>query len=180
MAVRTSMADLIARVRLLISDPAGTSQVFSDQEIQDTLDRHRSDVRYRELASAKTIAPGGAVSYLDYYADVGNWEADEKLYDGAYNQLTPATADRLSGHWTFASNQMPPVLIVGKYYDVYAAAADLVEAWAAKEKLSFDFDADGQAFKRSQKVQMLLAMAREYRRQQRPVSVGMVRSDANR
>ena len=62
--------------------------------------------------------------------------------------------------------------------DVYAAAADLLEAWAAKEKLAFDFDADGQSFKRSQKAQALLGLAREYRKKQLPQQVGMVRSDA--
>ena len=63
-------------------------------------------------------------------------------------------------------------------YDAYAAAADLLEAWAAKEKLAFDFDADGQSFKRSQKAQALLELAREYRRQQRPLAGVLVRSDA--
>ncbi len=179
MAVRTSMADLIARVRLLINDPTGASQVFDDQAVQDHLDRHRIETRYRELTFAETVSPGGAISYLDYYADVDNWEADEKLYDGAYNQLTPATADRLTGHWTFAANQVPPVLIVGKYYDLYAAAADLLEAWAAKLKLAYGFGTDGQTFNRQQQLSMLLEMAHEYRRQQRPVSVPQVRTDAN-
>lgn len=100
----------IARVRLLIADPAGASQVFDDQTIQDILDTH---------------------------------EYDEGTYD------------------------------------LYAAAADLLEAWAAREKLNFDFDTDGQSFKRSQKAAALLALAREYRRQQRPASVAMVRTDAN-
>ena len=63
-------------------------------------------------------------------------------------------------------------------YDAYAAAADLLEAWAAKEKLAFDFDADGQSFKRSQKMRALLELAREYRRQQRPLAGVLVRSDA--
>lgn len=63
-------------------------------------------------------------------------------------------------------------------YDAYAAAADLLEAWAAKEKLAFDFDADGQSFKRSQKMRALLELAREYRRQQRPQQGVLVRSDA--
>lgn len=180
MAVRASMADLIARVRLLINDPAGAGQAFADQEIQDALDRHRSDVRYLELTGGETVAQGGAVSYLDYFADRGDWEADEKLYDSSFAELAPATSDRLTGHWTFAANTDPPVSIVGKSYDVYAAAADLLETWAAKEKLSFDFATDGQSFSRSQKVAALLSLAREYRRRQRPVSVGMVRSDAHR
>ncbi len=63
-------------------------------------------------------------------------------------------------------------------YDAYAAAADLLEAWAAKEKLAFDFDADGQSFKRSQKAQALLGLAREYRKKQLPQQGVLVRSDA--
>jgi len=162
---------------MLIADSAGADQVFDDQAIQNYLDRRQTVVRYAELRPEATYLLPPNASYLDYYADVGDWEADEKLYDASYSLLVPATADRLSGH--FASSQVPPVLIVGKYYDVYGAAADLLEAWAAMEKLSFDFNSDGQSFQRSQKVQMLLGMAREYRRQQRPVSVRMVRTDAN-
>lgn len=178
MAVRASMADLITRVRTLIADPAGASQVFDDQTIQDYLDRHQTVVRYATLRPEATYV-SGTVLYQDYYAGVGSWEADERLYDGAYNELTPTTVDRLTGHWMFATSQLPLVYIVGKHYDVYAAAADLLEVWAAKEKLSFDFDTDGQSFKRSQKAAALLALAREYRRQQRPASVAMVRTDAN-
>lgn len=98
----------IARVRLLIADPAGASQVFDDQTIQDILDAH---------------------------------EYDEGTYD------------------------------------LYAAAADLLEMWAAREKLSFDVTADGQTMHRSQKAATLLALAATYRRQQRPQVAMQVRSD---
>ncbi len=172
------MADLIARVRLIIHDSAGADRTFTDQEIQDTLDRHRSDVRYLELTGAETMGPGGVVSHLDYYADRGDWEADEKLYNSTYAELAPDASDRLTGHWTFAASQVPPVYIVGKSYDLYGAAADLLEAWAAREALGFDVEADGQTFRRSQKREALLSLAREYRRQQRPLRVWMVRSDA--
>ena len=180
MAVRATMAELISRLRTLIGDPAGASQAFDDQTLQDYLDRRQTVARYALLRAEGSPRPDGTVDYLDYYADVGDWEADEKLYDGAYGLLTPASVDRLTGHWAFSTSQPPPVLIVGKFYDVYAAAADVLEAWAAREKLSFDFDADGQSFKRSQKAAALLALAREYRRQQRPARVAMVRSDADR
>ena len=179
MAVRATMAELISRMRTLIGDPAGASQIFDDQTIQDYLDRHRTSVRYVQLRAAETILVGGTVEYRDYYADYGNWEADEELYDGTYKELTPATADRLTGHWAFTTNQQPPVLIVGNYYDVYGAAADLLEAWAAQLKLAYAFTTDGQTFNRQQQLSMLLEMARGYRRQQRPMSVGMVRSDAD-
>jgi len=103
------MVEFIARVRLLIGDPDGASNVFSGKEIEDAL------------------------------------------------------AARQCGE---------------DEYDAYAAAADLLEMWAAKEKLSFDFEVDGQSYKRSQKAQALLELAREYRRQQRPQQGVLVRSDA--
>ncbi len=103
------MAEFIARVRLLIHDPGGERERYTDEQV-------------REALAARTDTEGEA--------------------------------------------------------DVYAAAADLLEAWAAKEKLAFDFDADGQSFKRSQKMRALLELAREYRRQQRPQQGVLVRSDA--
>ena len=180
MAARATMAELIGRLRALIGDPAGAGQAFDDQTLQDYLDRRQTVVRYAPLRAESSPRPGGAVDYLDYYADVGDWEADETLYDGSYSILIPASADRLTGHWTFVSSQPPPVMIVGKSYDVYGSAADVLEAWAATEKLNFDFEADGQSFRRSQKVTALLALAREYRHRQQPVSVRMVRTDADR
>lgn len=177
MAVRASMAELITRVRLLINDPAGTGQALQDQSIQDVLDVHQTTVRYRRLRAQETVAPGGAVTYHDYYADVGDWEADEQLVDCSYNVLTPTASDRLTGHWTFTANQLPPVCISGKTYDVYAAAADLLEVWAAKLKTAYDFTADGASFSRSQQVAALLQLATDYRRRQRSVTALQVRGD---
>jgi hypothetical protein len=60
---------------------------------------------------------------------------------------------------------------------VFAAAADLLEQWAAKVKLEFDFNVENTSFRRSQKASQLLTLAREYRRRQQPVSVRQVRTD---
>jgi hypothetical protein len=171
------MADLISRLRLLIGDPAGGSQVFADQELQDALDLRRDDVRYLAPAAAETIAPGGTVQYLDYYADRAPWEADEALVDGNWATLTPASADRVVGRWTFAASTPPPVYVTGKVYDLYAAAADVLEAWAATVKLDFTFTTDGQQFTRAQKFNQIAALAADYRRRSRPQAVRQVRSD---
>lgn len=176
MAVRASMAELIARVRTLIGDPAGANQAFDDQTIQDALDRYQTVVHYAELQAMPTYSPG-RTEYLDFYAAVGDWESDAALYDSGWEEVAPASSDYLTGHWSFTEEPALPVFIVGKTYDVYAAAADLLEAWAAKEKLSFDFDADGASFRRSQKVKALLELAAEYRRKQRPMLSLQVRGD---
>lgn len=172
------MAELISRVRLLIGDPAGANQTFNDDEVQAALDRYQTVVRYAELRAEPTPLPSGAVEYRDYYAAVGDWEADEALYDAAWQQLTPTSSDRLTGHWTFASpGRNPPVYVVGKVYDIFGAAADLLELWSGKAKLEFDFSADGQEFQRSQKSRALLQLAAAYRRMQRPSSAVQNRAD---
>ena len=114
MTVRSSAGELIERTRLLIGDTAGTSQVFTDQEVQDALDRHRMDQRYLELQAVETIAAGGVVSYKDFYAAEGDWEQDAVLVDASYEPLTPTTSNYLVGKWTFATAPSWPVRIVDK------------------------------------------------------------------
>lgn len=178
MAVRSSMDDIITRVRLMISDSAGDNQVFSDQEIQDALDSHRVDQRYLALQAVESIAPGGTVTYLDHWAPVGDWEGDAEVVDAAYNVLTPDSSDYLLGHWTFSSEPSWPVRVTGKSYERFGAAVDLLETWASKVALDFDFSAGGQTFNRSQKQKQLLEMAHRYRAMM-PMTTGkMTREDA--
>lgn len=179
MAARTTMYALIDRVRHLIYDPAGADQVFTDDEIQDALDRHRLNVHYLSLTPQETRALGEATAYYDYYAVFGDWEDGPTVVDCNYDEISSEdyTFEPIVGHWTFTESKTPPVYATGWVYDVYAAAADLLEAWAAREKLAYDFTSEGQSLRRSQKAQALQELARTYRRQQRPMSVGMVRSD---
>lgn len=162
------MADLIAKVRVLIADPAGASQVFSDQQIQDQLDEgpRRRDVYRTELVWRDTYASGGVVSYLDYWADGGYWETDVVLQGPTYATLTPSTSDYLTGHWRFNTSQSPPVYLTGKQYDPYGAAADLLEAWLATVKLDVEFLSMGRTFKESQQFEMIENLVNRYRRRQ--------------
>jgi hypothetical protein len=122
------------------------------------------------------------VTYQDYYADRGDWEADAALYgnDGAapYAALTPATEDYLTGHWTFA-DQDPPVYIVGKTYDVYAAAAEMCDEWAAKVKLHYNVTEQGLTQNREGKYRQLTDLAKLYRAKRRVKFVRLVRGDLN-
>jgi hypothetical protein len=134
MAIRSSMTSLITRVRELMGDPAGVSQAFTAQAIQTELDRLRTDVRYMPLVYAESLAPGGAVSYHDYYANgTGDWEDDVVLVDGRYYVLTPATSDLVIGHWTFTADTRPPVLATGKVYDPASAAAVMLRQWIGRD-----------------------------------------------
>lgn len=146
MAVRATMADLIGTTRQLVGDVASASQDFTDQDIQDVLDAHREDVRYEVLTPRPTLSTAG-ILYNDYYSEVGYWEAGETLVWGNFAPLTALTSDRVVGHWTFA-NQYPPVLLAGQTYDIYAAAAELLERRIALRSFTmFDFVADGRTMR---------------------------------
>lgn len=196
MPVRSTMVDLIARVRLMIADPSSTSQFFQDQQIQDYLDASRDDLRYESLTIAPTIvnlaSTGNQAStiYSDYYSKFGWWEQDVVLqayFNGAaWVVVSPVASDYIVGHWQFENNvftsgtvpgQLPPVFATGKVFDPNAAAADLLEFWAASLAGAYDITVDGQTLRRSQLMQMKLTMAQHYRRLAKPKIMKMNRSD---
>lgn len=181
---RSSMANLIARIRLDIGDPivAGTppTSVFSDDQIQDYCDQERRKqwVRYARLRPIPTYTPGGGVvSWLDFFGDRGEWEEDAQLVNASYAVLTPDTSDYIGGHWHFNANTLPAVRIVGQCYDRFGIDADLLRAWAAQQQLSFDFSADGQSFRRSQKYEMLMKRADDFDARSWPQVAVLTRSD---
>lgn len=181
MPVRASMSDLIQRVRRYMGDPASASQHFTDQDVQDACDEHRFTVRYAPLRPGPTLTQGALYNFLDYYADMGNWESDAQLTWVDFSVLTPVTSDLINGHWTFskpAPGQYPPVYITGKYYDLHATAADLLEQWAASLAITaYNFSADGGNFQRGQIVANLYKAADQHRRQALVVSVPTHRGD---
>jgi hypothetical protein len=178
MAVRETMANLITRVRDMVNDPAGDTQKFSDQQIQDVLDRHRIDFRYLELTPGITIS-GGTTGYLNYYADEGDWEEDVVISSSTGAAVSPATSDYLTGAWTFASSQYPPLFLTGKSYDPHASAAEVLRMWASREKLSFDASQGGTSAQRSQKIKHLREMASEYDGMAKIRSVQIIRTDVS-
>jgi hypothetical protein len=97
MAVRTTMANLILQVRDLLADPAGASQTFTDQQIQDALDLRREDVRTYPLRGEPTFSAGGPLSYLDYYADCVVWEDGATLLGSGYQASRRTPRSRCAG-----------------------------------------------------------------------------------
>lgn len=176
MAVRSSMAALITRTRLLINDPAGASQIFDDQSIQDVLDASRLDLRNVPLTPRPTFS-GSTIQYLDYYHPLGDWEDDVVFKQYLTVTVTPSVSEPIAGHWQFSTSTLPPIYLSGKTYDLYHAAADLLERWAAKVALNYAFSSDGQSFQRNQAQGMLLALAQKYRGQQRAGSIQLNRGD---
>lgn len=174
---RSSLTYVIATVRKLIADTGAA--VFTDDDVQEALDRHRLNVDREELAPVYEAIDGSWV-VRKYYSAYRYWEEDGILRDAQGSVLSPAITEWQVGAWTFAAHQPPPVYITGKSFDPYAAAADLLEAWAARIKLEYDFDEGGQSFARSQKIKQVLDLAAYYRMRQRAVVVHQERNDVER
>lgn len=160
---RTTMMALIDRLRKLINDPAGTDEVFTDDDLQGFLDGGRVDV-FGELLSSVPELVNGTTLYRAHLSQQGMWESDVALVDGSGVTLTPTTSDCMVGRWDFTAGQAPPVRVTGKYYDLNDAAATALEAWAAREALAYDFSADGASYRRSQKAENLRALAATFRK----------------
>lgn len=172
MPVRTTMADLIARTRRLIGDPAGGAAVFDDQAVQDALDERAARVHLEPLRPA----PSRTGQTREHVAAWGDWEDGERLEDAAGAVLTPASVDRIGGRWTFAGHT-PACFLTGTTYDRYAAAADLLEQWAALAKLRVTASTGTKRVELSRQLPALLELAGTYRAKARPTTARQVRAD---
>lgn len=197
MAVRPTMAQLIARIRFLITDPAGANQQFQDSDIQDTLDESRDDIRYEGLTIAPSIVNNALTNnqaqtiFANYYSRYEWWEQDIVLqgyFNGAaWVVLTPAASDYITGRFQFELNefttgtsvpgQLPPVFATGKIYDPYRAAADLLQVWASALAGAYDITVNGQSLRRSQLMTAKITLEAYYRSKAKPRIAKLTRND---
>lgn len=187
MPARTSMAALIQRVRDMINDnlPQGSGQIFTDNQIQDWLDRYRLTFRYGILLAQPVVTTGGVLNWSEFYSGYTDWEDSPAtvLQGPNYATLTPATADTLTGHWTFnlaVPGQLRPVFIVGLSYDVNRTAASLCQIWAQRVALAYDFSSGVQRFNRSQMAKALRESASFFLSQARAYYAPIERLDEER
>lgn len=122
-----SQWQLIELVSRLVND-AGLA-TWSESEIAAALDNNRVELRYVALDAVRSVAPGGIASYLtfDAPADYSHFDTDTAIYDSTYTALSPTLADVIRGRWIVATEPTRPVYVRGYSYDIYGAAADLLE-----------------------------------------------------
>jgi hypothetical protein len=162
--VRASMDQLTDRMRSLIGDPAGQKQQYSDLQIQDRLDLHRKDHPYTRIKEQDDIAPGGGILWKTFWGPPF-WERDATLINSSYQPIVADDVNYLIGRWTFnAARTDTPLYAIGKTYDVYQTAADLLNDWLAALAREFDFSAGGQSFSRSQKFKQMQDLITTYKR----------------
>lgn len=181
--MRDTMSDLVTRVRGLIGDPSGDTETFTDDDIEQALDSHVA-ILEREMLVFPDRYENGAYTYGFAYLDAGDLEAGVFVLRDLAGVVISASLyqlDAVRGTVTFTpaltASTSRDVAAYGARYDVYGAAADLLEAWAARVAREFDFETDGQSFKRSQQAKGLRDAAMDMRRRQRPTLGRQVRTD---
>lgn len=169
MATRTSMADLVRRLRDMLDNPAG----LTDEQIQDLLDEHRRPVDQ----ALRSRAP----FYTQHEAGIGNFESGVKVYTG-YDTLltltTDYTIDLQTGVVTTGSADRRELRIWGTAYDLNRAAADGWERIASGVWDEFDLSDNGSSLSRSQKIAHARSMADRYRRKAGGGNARTARSDS--
>jgi len=162
----------------MINDPAGGSQIWTDDQIQDVSDESRLDVVNMPLKPTITYDP--TIQYLNYFSDIGGWETDYVILQNYGTTVVPSSAEPIAGKFTFSTNTYPTLTISGKQHDVYHAAADLLERLAAQSVLQFSFSSDGQSFHPEQVISNVERLVKMYRSKQRPATITVRRSDLAR
>lgn len=201
--IHESLSSLIALVRKLVGDSAppvvlvGTTpdpcselNTISDAQIHRAIEATKEMIRYERLYPVEMILPGGTVEYRHWQIE-GHLGNGYQITDAGYNPLDTVTlndqgnyqsgeiedADVILGEFITHSSFPTGLLLVGNRYDPYRAAADLLEMQAAAVKRDVDFSEQGLSIKQSQAADRMMALAKEYRRQQRIGSISFGRSD---
>ena len=162
---RSGMSELITELRGMAEAGTadyslGASTFWSDDQLQDLLDSHRTDIIFQSLNVYPTVVSSGSASYKDYRSDYGYLEtttggtAIMYLQDstGATVGTANYTPDYRRGKFEFTADQRGTAYyLTGRSYDLNAAAADVWNRKAAHyAPTSFDFSTDNHSVSRSQ------------------------------
>ena len=174
MTARTGLTNLISELRGMAEAGEAEYRVgaygyWDDDQVQNILDNHRTDVVYEQLQMYPVRIAGGSSSYQDYRSSFGFYEATTGgtavfyLQDGTGTTVGTAnyTPDYRRGQVQFSADQAGTVYyLTGRSYDLYSAAAELWRRKAAHyAPTSFDFSTDNHSVHRSQVYEHCLEMA---------------------
>lgn len=171
---RSTMTNLIQTVRGFAQAgtseyTAGTVTYWTDDQIQEVLDRHRYEVRFDTLESFPVTVGGGSVQWFDYQSSYRWFESTDGgtarfiVQDSTGATVTSYTAQPQRGLITFNSNTGGTVYnLTGFAYDVYGAAADIWTQKAAQYAVKIDFKTDNHEVRRSHIMQNLDSMIARY------------------
>lgn len=182
-AARAGMATLITRWRRMVDDAAAA--VWDDLEAQEILDQHRSELFGLELTPVAQREGGELVTKVYSTGRRGNLEEAAsgaeawRLWDTDGADVSSDNVDYLLGLLRFDTDQAGAIYYLDcRSYDLPAAAAMGWRERMASKASSYDFEADGARYTRSQWFKHCLAMAEHYDAQRAASMVTLARSDA--
>ena len=191
---RTTMAYLIEELRGMgnagtADFTVGTVSYWSDDQLQNILDRRRYDVYREELQMIPKHIGSGTV---EYYEHMSRYEMFEETSGGSAifyiensigtDQGTALwTADYRAGKVTFLANtDGTAYYLTGRVFDLNGAAADVWRKKAVQVAASssgFDWSTDNMSMKRSQQVSQARDMVGYYDGLAWPKTAVMYRGD---
>jgi hypothetical protein len=189
MAVRSGMANPIQALRALAQAgtadfTAGPFSYFSNQHLQDYLDRNRHDLYREPLSAVVTYDSGGTARYYDYYFSPGDYEEGTASFVVATSQGSAVAGSLMAinyaaGHISFGTVDQggTSYYLTARKYDMNAAAGLVWRQKASLVASAYDFEADGQRMNRSQLFKQYTQMAQMFESQAAPMTARMVRSD---
>ena len=114
------------------------------------------------------------IDWKDYYSEPF-FEDTATLQDSVYAAFTPTTKDYVNGRFTFTTDtDREQLYITGTRYDLYNAAADLMDDWAASLKTLIDFTAAGSTFHQTQQIENMEKTSKRLRSKSRVTAGGTV------
>jgi len=174
---RTTMADLLLRLRGLTQSGTADYAVsgttyWTDDQLQDVLDRNRMDVIDERLQPHSETNSGGTVVYYLYQSGYRNLEATDGgtavfyMRDSSGSRAGTANyaVDYNAGRVVFNVDTAGTVFyLTARTFDLNAAAAEVWDQKASSVAERFDFSADGASFKVSQLTENYRKQAAYYR-----------------
>lgn len=176
----TTLRDLIAATTTEYT--VGSTAYWTDAQLYERLDRNRTYITGGAVdwIPEPVVAGGGSVQFkraavnvpgmIEPAAATGGTAADWSVMTSGGVVPSGTVTVSSDGHVEFTADQTggPAFEFYGFCYDMNAAAADVLDAWASHVKTAYDFKTDDQQFDRSQAYEMLTGRARELRRSSAP------------
>lgn len=192
-SARSTMVDLIDTLRGMTDANTDDYTIagipyWMDKQLQDVLDKHRTEVVRERLISQSEYSGAGTVVYKQFQSRYGNFEATSGgsaifvVEDSIGTQSGTAnwSADYVAGKVTFTSDQAGTAYyLTGRSYNLNAAAAEVWRMKAGQVAKAFNFSTDNHKIDRGQLIQHYLTMANTYAGMAGATVTTLWRSDVN-
>lgn len=177
---RTGVEPVIKQLRVMtnagIADfSVAGQQYWSDDDLEETLDRHRIDIFREQLVQIITHNNAGSAEYFDYFFRWSNpeqatsgtingqvvWEVENSA--GSVIGTTEYTVNYEAQHIRFDNSQAGTTYLLNyRYFNTSRAAAEIWRRKASIFAERFDVATDNHKLTRSQLIKHCLDMAKQY------------------